>query len=360
MTGSARAPSPRIGRGLALGLVVLLGGCANLGYYGQAAHGQLALLWQRTPVERLVDDPAQPAPLRQRLAAARAARDFASQALALPDNASYRHFVALDRPYVVWNLFATEALSLAPRQHCFPIAGCVAYRGYFRESAARAEAARLRLQGLDVQVAGVEAYSTLGWFADPLLSSMLRRDDAQLAALLFHELAHQRLYLPGDTAFSESYASFVERQGLRDWQAAQGLVPRDSPRQQAWRQWRAVLLETRAHLERLYASDLDVPAKTRAKAEAFSALRTEYRRLRSQAWGGVGHFDAWLARPLNNASLLPFALYERWVEAFAALFDACGGDWAAFHRAAEALAALPADERDARLAALQAKRPAQP
>src|SRR5690606_34424926 len=207
----------RLLRAVPLLLVLLTSGCAS--YYGQLAQGQWQLLRDRQPLERVIADPATDPALQRRLALAGQARDFASARLGLPDNGSYRSYVELDRPFVVWNVFATEEFSVEPRQHCFPIAGCVAYRGYFRLGRARGAAALLAAEGLDTWVAPVDAYSTLGWFDDPLLSSMLRRDDARLAGVIFHELAHQQLYLPGDTAFNESYASFVEQEGLRQWLA---------------------------------------------------------------------------------------------------------------------------------------------
>lgn len=332
-------------------LLITLAGCT--GYYGQLADGHLRLLSQRQPMQALIDDPATDPQLRRRLAQALAARSFASEQLGLPDNASYRSYAALQRPYAVWNLFATGEFSLEPHNWCFPVAGCVAYRGYYRQGAARAEAARLGRQGLDTQVAGVEAYSTLGWFSDPLLSSMLGRDDSQLAALIFHELAHQRLYLPGDTAFNESYATFVEREGLRQWRARQGQPAPDEARRQAHRQFVELIMETRARLQRLYQEPLPAAVMRQRKQAEFDQLRTRYRQLRDDRWHGHGYFDAWFGRPLNNASLLPFGLYDRWVEAFARLFEANGRDWARFHQAAARLAAKSPDERRTALESLE-------
>lgn len=327
-------------------LAVCLNGCS---YYSQLAVGQLDLLRQRQPIEALIaDDTGDPA-LRQRLAEVLQARTFASQALSLPDNRSYRLYAELDRPYVVWNLFATEEFSVKPLEHCFPIAGCVAYRGYFRQGAARGEAARLRLRGLDTHVAGVEAYSTLGWFADPLLSSMLRRNDEQLAALIFHELAHQQLYLPGDTAFNESYATFVEREGLRQWRVSRGLPEQDEQGRARYRQLVELLLDARERLDGLYASGRPAPEVRALKQAEFAALRQRYRHLRDSQWNGDARFDRWFAQPLNNATLLPFGLYDRWVPAFAVLFEQNGRDWARFHQAVAALAKLPADEREPEL-----------
>lgn len=325
-------------------LAVGLNGCS---YYSQLAVGQLELLRQREPVARVIADQTRAPALRQRLTHALEARRFASSALGLPDNDSYRLYADVQRPYVVWNLFATEAFSVKPVEHCFPIAGCVAYRGYYRQGAARGEAARLQAQGLDTHVAGVEAYSTLGWFADPLLSSMLRRDDEQLAALLFHELVHQRLYVPGDTAFNESYATFVEREGLRQWRRARGLPPLDGQAQRQYRQLVELLLATRERLDALYASGKPETQLRALKQAEFARLRRDYRQLRDGAWGGSRRFDGWFARPLNNASLVPFGLYDRWVPAFAALFEHNERDWTRFHAAVAALAAHPADEREA-------------
>ncbi|WP_028241128.1 aminopeptidase [Stutzerimonas azotifigens] len=329
-------------------LVLLLGGCS---YYRQLALGQLDLLARREPIAHILADPARDPQLRARLAGALEARRFASEALGLPDNDSYRLYVELDRPYVVWNLFATEAFSVEPLMHCFPIAGCVAYRGYYRQGDARGAAALLSLQGKDTFVAGVDAYSTLGWFDDPLPSSLLRHDDERLAALIFHELAHQRLYLPGDTAFNESYASFVEREGLRQWCAQRGLPAVSTEREQRYRRFVELVLETRERLRTLYASALPDEVMARRKQAEFDRLRANYRALRDGAWQGDGRFDGWFARPLNNASLVPFGLYDQWVPAFEALFEAVGGDWARFHAEVAALAKRPADERAARLTA---------
>lgn len=328
-------------------LAIGLNGCST--YYGQLAVGQLEVLRERRSIEAVIADPASDAVLRQRLAQVLQARTFASQVLALPDNASYQLYADLRRPYVVWNLFATEEFSVAPREHCFPIAGCVAYRGYYRQGAARGEAARLQARGLDTHVAGVEAYSTLGWFDDPLLNTMLRRDDEQLAALVFHELAHQQFYLPGDTAFNESYASFVEREGLRQWRAHRGLPEQQTPARMRYRQLVELLLATRERLAELYASPRPQAELRQLKQAEFMRLRQAYRHLRDNAWQGDGRFDRWFAQPLNNATLLPFGLYDLWVPAFAELFEQNGRDWHRFHAAVTALAERPADEREALL-----------
>ena len=330
---------------------VCLTGCSS--YYGQLALGQVELLLQREPIAALVDDVRTDPQLRQRLTLAQRARAFASTSLGLPDNGSYRVYVDIQRPYVVWNLFATSEFSVAPLQHCFPIAGCVAYRGYFQPGRARGAAALLQAQGYDTQVAGVQAYSTLGWFDDPLLSSMLRWDDERLAGLIFHELAHQRLYVAGDTAFNESFASFVEREGLRQWRASRGLPPPNEAARNRYADLSRLALATRDRLAAIYASDLGEPAMRAAKREEFMRMRQAYRRLRDGPWHGDGRFDRWMAQPLNNASLLPFGLYDRWMPSFARLFEQVGGDWQRFYATVAALGRLPADERESRLDALR-------
>ncbi|MCQ4321566.1 aminopeptidase [Stutzerimonas stutzeri] len=332
-------------------LAVCLNGCST--YYGQLAVGQLELLRQRQPIAAVIEDPQTEQPLRQRLALALQARGFASRALGLPDNDSYRLYADIKRPYVAWNLFATEAFSVAPLNHCFPIAGCVGYRGYYQPGRARGAAALLQAEGYDTLVAGVPAYSTLGWFDDPLLSSMLRWDDDRLAGLIFHELAHQQLYVTDDTAFNESYASFVEREGLRQWRASRGLAPSSDTLRDQYADLSRLALATRERLAALYASGLSEAEMRAAKAAEFMRMRQAYRRLRDGPWNGDDRFDRWMARPLNNASLVPFGLYDQWVPAFAALFEQLGGDWRHFHARVAALGRLPADERKRQLEALR-------
>ncbi|WP_068828875.1 aminopeptidase [Pseudomonas sp. BMS12] len=341
---------PRLLVPLLLGL--LLNGCASLDYYTQLGRGQLALLAAREPVDKLLADPARDPELRRRLALAQQARDFASRALHLPDNRSYRLYADLGRPYVVWNVFATPELSLAPLTHCFPIAGCVAYRGFYQQGRARGAAALLQGEGLDTYVAGIEAYSTLGWFDDPILNTMLHWGDERLAALIFHELAHQQLYVADDTVFNESFASFVEHEGARQWRAARGLAPLDAGAERQRRQFTELILASRARLQALYESPASDAEKRQGKAAEFARLRLDYAALRDSQWQGDRRYDAWIAAPLNNARLLPFGLYDQWLDAFAALFAQVEGDWPAFYRRAADLGALPAAERERALRAL--------
>ncbi|WP_370683244.1 aminopeptidase [Pseudomonas syringae pv. atrofaciens] len=343
---------PRLRHLLALTVVTLLAGCSSVSYYGQLAQGQWQLLQAREPVEKIVADPTRDAGLREHLARSQLARTFASEHLHLPDNKSYRLYADLGSPYVVWNVFATDEFSLEPVTHCFPIAGCVAYRGYYSPGGARGEAALQRQAGKDVYLSGVEAYSTLGWFNDPILSSMMGWGDERLATLIFHELAHQRFYVKDDTEFNESYASFVEQEGTRQWRAARGL-PLESVSQSARRdQFTRLVLETRERLKGLYRQPLSAEVMRARKAEAFERMRRDYRTLRDEQWAGDKRFDAWINSPMNNAKLLPFGLYDQWVPAFEALFRQVNGDWQAFYHAVEKLGAMPVEARKAALRAL--------
>ncbi|MVW74220.1 aminopeptidase [Pseudomonas xionganensis] len=340
-------------RPLLLLTLLSLSGCSTLDYYSHLATGQLQLLKARQPIEQLLGDPQTAPELQQRLDLALQARAFASAELGLPDNRSYRLYADIRRPFVVWNLFATEEFSLQPRLHCFPIAGCVAYRGYYDQGRARGAAALLAAQGLDTHIGGVEAYSTLGWFADPILNTMLRWSDERLVAVIFHELAHQQLYVADDTAFNESFSSFVEREGLRQWRAARNLTALDPEGEQQREQFIALVLASRERLQQLYASDLPETAMRQAKQAEFARLRRDYAALREQQWNGMGRYDGWMAAPLNNARLLPFGLYDQWIPAFAQLFEQVQRDWPRFYQAVAELGRLDAQERQQRLQALQ-------
>lgn len=324
----------------------LLPGC----YYGHLAQGQLDLLQRRVPIERILADPATDPQTRRKLERALDARAFATRELALPDNGSYKSYADLGRPYAVWNVFAAPELSLAPHEWCYPFLGCLAYRGYYDRARADAEAAKLRGQGLDVFVAGIAAYSTLGWFDDPLLSTVAGGEDA-VAGTIFHELAHQVQFAGGDTAFNESFASFVEQEGLRRYLKQAPELAQQAARRLQWEaDYRALMLGARARLEGVYASALPDAEKRGLKHAEFERLRQDYVALR-RAWRGDTADDGGLAEP-NNAQLLPFGLYHAWVPAFARLFEQHGGDWKAFYRAVDELAKLDEDGRRQRLEAL--------
>jgi predicted aminopeptidase len=333
-------------------VLFLLNGCSSLRYYSQLADGQWQLLQAREPVAEVIADPARDPKLREHLALSQKAREFASQRLHLPDNKSYRLYADIGRPFVVWNVYATAEFSLMPQNHCFPIAGCVAYRGFYSQGAARGEAALQRQQGMDVSISGVEAYSTLGWFNDPIMNSMMGWGEERLATLIFHELAHQRFYVKDDTAFNESFATFVEQEGTRQWRAARGLPPTSGANARQRDQFIQLILDTRTRLERLYASPLSIEQMRQRKAAEFEQLRRDYRQMRDSQWTGAKRYDAWINAPMNNARLLPFGLYDQWVPAFAQLFRQSGGDWVVFYGEVEKLGGLPVEQRKSALKAL--------
>ena len=291
----------------------LLAGCDTLAYYGQAIGGQLDVMSAARPVGAWLADPGTPAKLRGRLEAAQRIRDFASRDLALPDNGSYRSYAALDRPYVVWNVFAAPRFSVEAKRECFPLAGCVGYRGFFSEAGAREHAARLEAEGLDAYVGGVPAYSTLGWFDDPLLSTFIQYPDSQLARLIFHELAHQLIYKPNDTTFNESFAVTVEEEGVRRWLEAQGRgaeLAAFRAAQARRKRFAERVKETRERLAAAYAQGASRELLLQEKAALWKPLRAEYPGIVPEA--------------PNNAFLVSVALYNELVPQFEALLRESG------------------------------------
>jgi predicted aminopeptidase len=328
-------------------IAALSGGC----YLLQSAQGQLALMSKREPIDEVIEAPATPPKLRAQLKSVSAIRDFASHELGLPDNGSYRKYADIGRPYVVWNVVAAPEFSVDPKRWCFPIVGCVAYRGYFVEARARRFAAGLHAKGFDVLVGGVAAYSTLGHFDDPILSTMVSWNDVELASIIFHELTHQLLYVSNDAAFNEALATTVEEEGVKRWLQRQG---RDQDlaehllEQQRYLQIIALMSKTRGQLAALYASGLPPPLMRERKREAFEQLRGAYSALRAQ-WGGHAPFDAWFAQDINNAHLASIATYFACVPGFERELQAAGGNLPAFYRRVRALAKLDQERRDSLL-----------
>jgi predicted aminopeptidase len=341
---------------LLLVLCCLISACGSLRYYAQAVSGHMDLMSERVPITELLSDPATPEELKDRLRTVVAARAYAVSELGIPDNGSYTAYVDVDRPAVVWNVFATPEFSLEPEEWCFPVAGCVVYRGYFSADAAREYASQLAGGGRDVFVGAAAAYSTLGRFEDPVLSTMLVWNDARLAGILFHELAHQLVYVKDDSAFNEAFATAVEEAGVRRWLRTQG---RDDALA-AWLEERErthafelLLGRTRERLQRIYESDLDEADMRARKAETFDQLRSEYEALK-KSWGGWNGYDGWFLLPINNARLVLSATYRELVPAFRALLRESEGDLPAFYTEARALAALPQPERGSRMRELLA------
>ena len=339
------------------GAVVAAAGCSTLSYYGQAIGGHLEVMHRAEPIPERIADPATAPELRARLERVLAIREFASRALALPDNGSYRNYADIGRPFVVWNVFAAPEFSIEPRQSCFPVTGCVGYRGYYAQGAAEAFGDGLREDGFDVFVYGVAAYSTLGWFDDPVLSTFIRYPDADLARLVFHELAHQVVYVKGDTTFNESFAVAVEEEGLRRWLAKHS-TPAEREAYAASRARRAefvkLVLRYRERAAQLYREPLSDEAKRAAKAKLFAELGADYGELKAKQWGGFPGYDRFFAG-VNNAHLASVAAYEELVPAFRALLAREGGDLPRFYAAVKEIAALPKPERDRALAALAAR-----
>ena len=329
---------------------VMLASCSSLNYYAQAAQGQLTLLSDARPIEQWLSDRGTAPKLRLRLETARQIRTFAVQELGLPDNHSYRNYASLARPFVLWNVVAAPELSLRPIQWCFPVAGCVSYRGYYSKENALAYAALLRAEGNDVQVGGVPAYSTLGWFSDPLISTFIYYPDAELARMLFHELSHQVVYVQDDSQFNESFASAVEEAGVERWlsgfgnQAMRDNYVRFSARKH---EFLKLLMDCRRALEDIYASTASIPAKRAAKARQFKKLNDDYQVLKTN-WGGFAGYDRFFAEPLSNAHLASIATYNDFIPAFRALL-AREKTFSKFYAAARQLSELDKDERHKRL-----------
>jgi predicted aminopeptidase len=339
-----------------------LAGCADLSYYWQAADGQLDLWHRSRPIEDWLTDPSTGDPLKVRLLRVSEMRTFASQELGLPDNGSYRSFADVQRAFLVWNVFAAPELSLTAKEWCFPVAGCVAYRGYFAEAPARTLARKLADEGYDTYVGGVAAYSTLGWFDDPVPSTVIAYPDADLARLIFHELAHQVVYVPGDTTFNESFATAVEREGARRWALAHGSAADLDALDRALAregQFTALVLATRTRLANVYAGPGDEPSKRAAKHCIIDGLRAEYARLEAD-WGPQSRYSKWFAGPLNNAQIASVAAYAERLPAFNAILAQNQGDLKCFFREVRSLARLPRSERERRLDALAGTAPKGP
>lgn len=347
---------PRRSSSVVLTLVAaaLLTGCETLSYYAQAVGGQFDLLSRARPVEQWLGEPGTPAALRAKLQTALAIREFASRELGLPDNLSYRRYADLGRPFAVWNVVAAPEFATKALQSCFPVAGCVTYRGFFAHEDAERHAARLKQAGSDVHVYGVPAYSTLGWFDDPLLSTFIRYPDTELARLVFHELAHQLVYVRDDTTFNESFAVAVEEAGVRRWLAATGRetqLPGYVEAQRRKAAFVALIEAARERLEGLYALPIAPGAMRERKRAEFDVLRRDYAALK-QRWGGFAGYDRFVETP-NNALLASMSAYTELVPAFERLLESEGGDLGHFYARVRELAALGKDERGRRLAGLK-------
>ena len=346
---------------LTLAVLFWLSACESVGFYSQVVKGHSQIMLEREPIDRVVEKASTDQELRRKLSIIKRARLFAVNTLKLPDNGSYTDYVDTGRPYVVWNVVATKPYSIQPIEHCFPVAGCVSYRGYFKKAAAEAYSEKLKAKGYDVIISGASAYSTLGWFSDPVLNTMLSRSDLGLAGLVFHELSHQQVYKAGDTAFNESFATTVELAGMKAWAAAQEGALEN---QQDLAQYTAIksrsaevvklILEQRKKIGAAYqkVDPEDEKQLAEVKKQGFANLQAAYKKLRSEGGGSKG-YDRWFASSPNNASLVLFGDYHGWVPAFDALLEQDKGDWARFYESVKGLAELEKAARQKKLEALQ-------
>jgi predicted aminopeptidase len=333
--------------------LAVLAGCSNMGYYWQTASGHLRVLGAARPVDDWLVDGATPEKLKARLALSKRIRQYAVTELKLPANPSYSRYADLHRSAVVWNAVAAPPYSLELKKSCFPVTGCVGYRGYFDENEARLEAQRLAKEGLEAAVYPVPAYSTLGWMnwagGDPLLNTFINYPEGELARIIFHELAHQVVYAKDDTMFNESFATAVERIGGEMWlkthaseQARLDYAQYDARRTQ----FRELTLRTRKRLEKIYDTTTGAE-RDQLKQQAMQEFHEEYARLKATWPGDPSRYrttDRWVAEA-NNASFGAQAAYDELVPGFEALFVHEGRDFDRFYDAARKLAELPKQQR---------------
>ena len=347
---------------LSLAIVVTaVSGCQTIGFYAQAAKGQYQIFAHQQLIDKLLADPRTPAPLRRQLELIEQLRAFAKDQLKLPVDGNYRKYVDVHRPYVVWNVQAAPQFSLQPRTWWYPLVGSLEYRGYFSERGARKYAARIVKKGDDVYVDGVEAYSTLGWFKDPILNTFMDRNEPELAEVIFHELGHRRVFARGDTDFNEAYATTVGQEGARRWLRFSGktnLLEKYAVALKRNDQFVHLIMSTREQLEKVYGDTLDKDGKVQAakipplpparlkeaKQRVFTALRSQYEQLKI-SWGGYSGYDDWFAHELNNAQLNTIANYYDFLPAFQRLLELNGGDMEKFYQEVERLSKMDKDVR---------------
>jgi len=328
-------------------LTVALAGCESIVYYKQLISGQIAILNKKQPIHELLDNPDTPEKLKEKLRLVMDIRSFAKDELFLPVKNQYLSFVALDRPFAGWNMWATPEFSFSPKTWCYPIIGCAIYRGYFSKKDALNYGHQLEAQGYDVYIGGVAAYSTLGWLDDPVFSTFIYRSDIRLAALIFHELSHHLLYVSDDTTFNESFAIAVEQEGLRRWltaidnQKASEIYKLDYQRRQKFIE---LVMKYRKELESLYTKNLPIPEKRQAKATIFEKLMDDYRLLKRH-WNGYSGYDFWMYQNMNNAKLISVSTYNNLVPAFLELLKTCNNDLKVFYKKCQDLSKKSKEER---------------
>ncbi|WP_455376110.1 aminopeptidase [Kaarinaea lacus] len=328
--------------------------CSNISYYAQSIAGGYSVLAGREPVDDVLADPNVDDSVKDKLKTVLKIRDFATSDMQLPDNDSYRTYVDLKRPYAVWNVFAAPEFSMEMKEWCFLFVGCVRYRGYFDEADAEAYANELRQEGLDVYVTGIAAYSTIGWFDDPMMNTIIQRDEIRLAGLIFHELSHQVVFIKGDTAFNEGFSVAVELEGVKRWLEKNGtpeLLIKYRERKQRHKQFVNLVTDTRNKLEALYKNSLAAEEMRQQKVSIIEQMQAEYQQLKS-SWNGFAGYDRWFSQPINNAQISAVTTYRDYVPAFQALLAQKNHDMPAFYKAVEELGELDTAERHQSIEAL--------
>lgn len=333
-------------------------GCSTISYYSHLMSGHFDLMSGEQPIEDLINRGQIDKELQKKLQQVLIIRRFAVTELGLPDNDSYKTFVKLDRKYPVWNVIAAEKYSVKAKQWCFLIVGCISYRGYFNKQDAEAKAAELKAEGYDVYVSGAAAYSTLGWFDDPVLSSMLYKEESHLAGIIFHELAHQRLYIDDDSSFNEAFATAVELEGVRRWMKQRS----DSKANQRYRLYKTrqkdfntMLRITRESLKQLYASESDQQQLASGKKRIFTNMQKHYQQLKKK-WKGYKGYDKWMQKELNNAHLALVATYHERVPAFESILQSLDYNIPRFYAEVERIGEMDQKDRNAYLESVQLKR----
>lgn len=335
--------------------VSLMAACQSLGYYAQSARGQFQLYNQSKPIDNWLSENSADEKLKEKLHWIQQVREFASEELKLPKNKSYTEYADLDRNYVVWNIFAAPKLSLKPHRWCYPIVGCQAYRGYFSRQDAVDFAEKLKSQDFDVSLGGVRAYSTLGWFNDPVLNTFINYPKNDLAGLIFHELAHQQVYIKGDTVFNESFATLVEIKGVEKWlleHATQDELLSYRQSQEFDNAVVKLILRHKQALEGIYNSQLPDEVKIKQKALVFAALKREYAKLKQVSEMPDSSWNRWFTRDLNNANMIAIGSYYDKVDAFNKIYENVEGDFSAYYSEVKKLAKLSTVKREAFFASL--------
>ncbi len=331
--------------------VLTVSACSSFGYYMDLMAGHSALLEQQKPVSEILADNQTEPKLRQLLQTSQKIRNFASKELYLPENDSYRMYADLKRQYAVWNVVATKEFSTKPKKWCFMLVGCLSYKGYFSKEEAIAYANELKSEGYDVYVAGAKAYSTLGWFDDPLLNTMMYKSEARRAGIIFHELAHQVVYIENDSSFNEAFATTVEQEGIRQWLAKKGKPQQYEEyliNKKRDAQLNSLLQETRDELKALYKTKINGGEKRQAKKAVFSQMQIKYQQLK-KSWYGYNAYDKWMEQELNNSHLLLIATYHDLVPTFKAMLKNENNNLRSFYITVEKYGQLDKEKRKIQL-----------